>query len=144
MNRVAVQILLADGVEAPTYATDGAAGMDLQCAEDFQLAPGEHRLVPTGLRIALPEGYEAQVRTRSGLALRHGISMVNSPGTIDWDYRGEIGVILINHGREDVQFNRGDRIGQLVVAPVARVTWEKVDELEGTVRGDGGFGSTGS
>lgn len=140
---VSVRIVLDAGVEAPQYATAGAAGMDLRSAEDFSLAPGERKLVRTGLRIELPEGYEAQVRPRSGLALRHGIGMVNSPGTIDWDYRGEIGVILVNWGLEDVQFNRGDRIGQLVVAPVARAKWEIVDGLDQTTRGEGGFGSTG-
>jgi dUTP pyrophosphatase len=107
------------------------------------LAPGERRLISTGLRIALPEGYEAQVRPRSGLALRHGIGMVNTPGTVDADYRGVIHVILINLGQEPFTLRRGDRIAQMVVAPVTRVAWSEVEELPGTARGDGGFGHTG-
>lgn len=127
----------------PRYQTAGAAGMDLCCAESFSLAPMERKLVPTGLRIAIPEGHEGQVRPRSGLAVRHGISMVNTPGTIDSDYRGEIALILINLGSDTVEFNRGERIGQLVVCPVTRVAIEVVDSLDGTERGEGGFGSTG-
>jgi len=129
----------------PAYETDHAAGMDLRAAvaEPVVLAPGARALVPTGLRIALPPGTEAQVRPRSGLALRHGISMVNTPGTIDADYRGEIAVILINHGAEPFTVNRGDRIAQLVVAPVLCAALEVVDTLPETPRGDGGFGHTG-
>ena len=131
----------------PGYESDGAAGMDLRAAtpegEAVELAPGERRLVPTGLAIALPEGYEAQVRPRSGLAIRHGVTCLNSPGTVDSDYRGEIQVILINHGAEPFRIARGDRIAQLVVAPVARAGWRLVDELTETARGSGGFGSSG-
>jgi dUTP pyrophosphatase len=117
--------------------------MDICCVEAFSLQPMERKLVKTGLRIAVPSGYEAQVRPRSGLALRYGISMVNSPGTIDSDYRGEIGVILINLGTEAVEFSQGDRIGQLVICPVARANIQVVEVLDETVRGEGGFGSTG-
>lgn len=129
----------------PAYMTAGAAGMDLYAAveEEVVLHPGERRLIPTGLYISLPPGYEAQIRPRSGLALRHGISMVNTPGTIDSDYRGEIGVILINHGREPFIVRRGDRIAQMVVSRVERVEWEEVDALDESERGSGGFGHTG-
>lgn len=131
----------------PAYATAGAAGMDLYAAlsEDVQLAPGERVMVSTGIRIALPEGYEAQVRPRSGLALRKGLALVNSPGTVDSDYRNTISVLLINLGEERVLIQRGDRIAQLVIAPVARIEWEEMPEgqLPPTERGEGGFGSTG-
>ncbi|HWV38155.1 MAG TPA: dUTP diphosphatase [Vulgatibacter sp.] len=127
----------------PTYATEGSAGLDLRADEAVTLAPGERRLVPTGIAIQLPEGCEGQVRPRSGLALRHGIGMVNAPGTIDRDYTGEIGVILVNHGRESVRFERGERIAQLVVARYERVTPVEVDALDSTARGAGGFGHTG-
>ncbi|MDN5363790.1 MAG: dUTP pyrophosphatase [Eubacteriales bacterium] len=129
----------------PAYMTAGAAGMDLYAAveEEVVLHPGERRLIPTGLYISLPPGYEAQIRPRSGLALRHGISMVNTPGTIDSDYRGEIGVILINHGWEPFTVRRGDRIAQMVVSRVERVEWEEVDVLDESERGSGGFGHTG-
>ncbi len=131
----------------PRYETDGAAGMDLRAAipEDtpLKLAPGERALVPAGIRIALPAGYEAQVRPRSGLALRHGITCLNAPGTIDADYRGEIGVILINHGSEPFTVTRGMRIAQLVITPVMQAVWEETDTLDGTGRGEGGFGSSG-
>ena len=129
----------------PEYETEYAAGMDLRAAvsDKVTLEPGERRLVRTGLRIALPPGYEAQIRPRSGLALRHGISMVNAPGTIDADYRGEIRIILINHGEEPFTIRRGDRIGQMVVAPYVRVTWRLAAQLGATARGDGGFGHTG-
>ncbi|MBI2434623.1 MAG: dUTP diphosphatase [Candidatus Hydrogenedentes bacterium] len=134
-----------EDIPLPSYETTGAAGMDLRAAlkAPLTLPPGERVLVPTGLRIALPEGYEAQVRPRSGLAIRHGITMVNSPGTIDADYRGEIRVILINHGQEDFVVKRGDRIAQLIVAPYTRVVWKETRTLEHTPRGDGGFGHTG-
>jgi dUTP pyrophosphatase len=138
-----VLVTLTEDATLPRYQTHGSAGMDLCCAESFELKPMERRLVKTGIRIALPEGYEAQVRPRSGLALRHGISMVNTPGTIDSDYRGEVGLILINFGSDAVEFNRGDRIGQLVIAPVARAEMVVVEELDETKRGAGGFGSTG-
>lgn len=145
---LAVRIARVPGSEdlpLPAYETEHSAGMDLRAAvsEAISLAPGERALVPTGIRIALPEGYEAQVRPRSGLAWRHGLSMVNTPGTIDADYRGEIRVILINHGQEPFHIARGDRIAQLVVAPVVRAVWEEVNDLEETPRGGGGFGHTG-
>lgn len=129
----------------PSYQTDGSAGVDLFAAvkEPITLQPGERALIPTGIRIALPPGYEAQVRPRSGLAIRHGISMVNAPGTIDSDYRGEVQVILINLGQEPFTIRRGERIAQMVIAPVMRVEWEVVENLPPTARGDGGFGHTG-
>lgn len=140
-----VRISAASGVELPGYATGGSAGMDLRAclAAPETLAPGERRLIPTGIRIALPEGYEAQIRPRSGLALKKGITVLNSPGTIDCDYRGEIGVILINLGEENVVINNGDRIAQMIVAPYTRVTWLETEDLDATERGAGGFGHTG-
>ena len=128
----------------PSYATEGSAGLDLRADEAVNLAPGERRLVPTGIAIQLPAGYEGQVRPRSGLALRHGVGMVNAPGTIDSDYTGEIGVILVNHGQEPIRFERGERIAQLVVARFERVTLDEVDALDATARGAGGFGHTGA
>ena len=128
----------------PEYATPGAAGLDLRTNETFLLAPMERRLVPTGLRVAIPPGYEIQVRPRSGLALKHGVAMVNAPGTIDSDYRGEIGALLINLGSEPVQFDRGERIGQIVMCAVERIEWSVVAALDATERGAGGFGSTGT
>jgi len=127
----------------PSYATDRAAGMDLYAAEDCFIPEMCWKIVKTGLIIALPRGTELQIRPRSGAAARHGVTVLNSPGTIDEDYRGEIGVILMNHGR-DIIIQRGDRIAQAVLAPVLRATWREVDELPGTARGDGGFGSTGT
>lgn len=127
----------------PAYATDGAAGMDVVSAEDVTLAPGARHAVATGLAVAIPHGFEIQVRPRSGLALKHGITVANAPGTIDSDYRGEVKVILINHGAEAFDVRRGDRVAQLVLAPVTRASWLKVDELDETARGEGGFGSTG-
>lgn len=131
----------------PTYETAQSAGMDLRAAlaegQHIDLLPGRRALVPTGLCIALPPGYEAQVRPRSGLALKHGITCLNSPGTIDADYRGEVGVILINHGWEGFRIARGDRIAQMVVAPITQIGWMEFDELDETERGSGGFGSTG-
>jgi len=138
-----LRITLTDGAKPPEYATPGSAGMDLRSVETFELQPMERRLARTGLRIAVPEGYEAQVRPRSGLALKHGLSMVNTPGTIDSDYRGELGVILINLGQEVVKISAGDRIAQLVICPVARVEITVVEDLDDTERGEGGFGSTG-
>lgn len=135
----------AHDLPLPAYETEHAAGMDLRAAIDgsLTLAPGERATVPTGIRIALPPGTEAQIRPRSGLAARHGIGMVNSPGTIDADYRGEIRVIAINHGQTEYTIHRGDRIAQLVVAPVLRASLNRVDDLPDTVRGAGGFGHTG-
>jgi dUTP pyrophosphatase len=129
----------------PRTTTEGAAGLDLRAAvaDPILLSPGERKLIPTGWRIALPEGFEAQVRPRSGLALRHGILVPNAPGTIDADYRGEIQVILMNAGSEDFEIQRGDRIAQLVVAPVVRPDWIEVESLDETERGEGGFGHTG-
>ncbi|MDD9878138.1 MAG: dUTP diphosphatase [Magnetovibrio sp.] len=133
------------GLALPAYATAMSAGADLLAAVEtpLTLAPGERSVVPTGLAIALPAGFEAQVRPRSGLAAKHGITALNSPGTIDADYRGELGVILINHGADAFVIERGMRIAQLVVAPVSRAAWREVEELDATARGDGGFGSTG-
>jgi len=132
-----------EGLELPAYATDGAAGMDVVAAEDVTIAPGARHAVATGLAVAIPPGFEIQVRPRSGLALKHGITVPNTPGTVDSDYRGEVKVILINHGATPFEIRRGDRIAQLVIAPVLRATWLKVDELDETDRGEGGFGSTG-
>ncbi|MCB2074367.1 MAG: dUTP diphosphatase [Novosphingobium sp.] len=132
-----------EGLELPAYATDGAAGMDVLAAEDVTLAPGARHAVATGIAVAIPHGFEIQVRPRSGLALKHGITVPNTPGTIDSDYRGEVKVILINHGSDAFEIRRGDRIAQLVLAPVTRASWLPVDELDETERGEGGFGSTG-
>ena len=129
----------------PAYETIASAGMDLRAnlSEGILLKSGERLLVPTGLFIALPEGYEAQIRPRSGLAFKHGITVLNSPGTIDADYRGEVKVLLINHGAEDFEIKDGERIAQMVIAAHARIEWNSVNELEETERGAGGFGSTG-
>jgi dUTP pyrophosphatase len=132
-----------EGLELPGYATAGAAGMDVLAAEDVVLQPGQRHAVATGLALAVPDGFELQVRPRSGLALKHGISLPNTPGTIESDYRGELKVILINLGDFPFEVRRGDRIAQLVLAPVVRATWLEVEELDETVRGEGGFGSTG-
>ena len=135
-----------EGLGLPAPATAGAAGLDLRAAvpadAPVRLAPGERRLIGTGIALALPVGFEAQVRPRSGLALRHGITVLNAPGTIDADYRGEVGVVLVNHGSEPFEIRRGDRIAQLVVAPVAAPALVEVAELPDTDRGAGGFGST--
>ncbi len=141
-----VRLPHAEGLPLPDYATAGAAGMDLLAAvrEPLTIAPGDRVLVPTGLTIALPAGYELQVRPRSGLALRHGIVLPNSPGTVDEDYRGELQVIVMNAGTAPFTVERGMRIAQAVVAPVARATWREVDTLPETARGQGGFGSTGT
>ncbi|MBB2169580.1 dUTP diphosphatase [Gluconacetobacter aggeris] len=130
----------------PGYATAGAAGMDLLAAvkEPVELAPGARMLVPTGLCVALPPGYELQVRPRSGLALKHGITLPNTPGTIDEDYRGEIGIILLNTGNAPLAITRGMRIAQAVLAPVVRVAWQEAESLDETARASGGFGSTGT
>ncbi len=132
-----------EGLDLPQYATQGAAGMDVLSAEDVTLAPGARHAVATGLAVAIPHGFEIQVRPRSGLALKFGITVPNTPGTIDSDYRGELKVILINHGHDPFEVRRGDRVAQLVLAPVTRASWLKVDELDETTRGEGGFGSTG-
>ncbi|APE29263.1 dUTP diphosphatase [Aurantiacibacter gangjinensis] len=131
------------GLDLPAYASDGAAGMDVVSAEDMILRPGTRHAVSTGLAMAIPAGYEVQVRPRSGLALKHGITVPNTPGTIDSDYRGELKVILINLSDDNFPIKRGDRIAQLVLAPVTQAAWEEVDELDETARGAGGFGSTG-
>lgn len=135
----------AADLSLPAYATSDSAGMDLLAAveEAVTLAPGERRLIPTGIAIALPPGTEAQVRPRSGLALKQGVTVLNAPGTIDADYRGEVGVILINHGEHPFVIERGSRIAQMVVAAYARVAWSVSDDLEESARGAGGFGSTG-
>ncbi len=132
-----------EGLPLPAYASAGAAGMDVVAAEDVELAPGARAAVATGIAIAIPEGYEVQVRPRSGLALRHGVTCLNTPGTIDHDYRGEVKVILANLGTDAFRVVRGERIAQLVPAPVQRAAFALVDDLDDTVRGTGGFGSTG-
>ncbi len=132
-----------EGLDLPAYATDGAAGMDVVSAEDVRLVPGERHAVATGLALAIPYGFEVQVRPRSGLALKYGVTVANAPGTIDSDYRGELKVILVNLGAEAFDIRRGDRVAQLVVAPVVRAAWLEVSALDETVRGAGGFGSTG-
>ena len=132
----------------PEYATEGSAGLDIAAAiagdEPLELAPGARALVPTGLRLAVPEGWEAQIRPRSGLALRHGLTLPNSPGTIDSDYRGELQVIVMNAGAEPVRIERGMKIAQLLLKPAPRIAWRECAELDATERGEGGFGSTGT
>lgn len=147
--RVSVAVIrLSHGADLPlpSYATDHAAGMDLLAAvdRDVEIRPNQRMLVPTGIAIALPPGWEAQVRPRSGLALKHGLTVLNSPGTIDADYRGEVGIVLINHGDRPVTISRGMRIAQMVVAPHGACRWEEVDRLPDSGRGAGGFGSTGT
>lgn len=144
MNSLRIQRLRPDAV-VPQYMTAGAAGFDLHACVDapIVLQPGERHLVPTGIAMEIPVGFEGQVRPRSGLALRKGLGMVNAPGTVDSDYRGEIGVILINLGQEPVRIETGDRIAQMIIAPVCRPKIEVVDHLSETERGDGGFGHTG-
>lgn len=143
--KVKVKRLHNADLPLPAYMTEGAAGMDIYAAveRDMVLAPGTRALVPTGLAIALPPGYEAQIRPRSGLAINHGITMLNSPGTIDCDYRGEIKVIVINLGDKDYILKRGERIAQMIFAPVARAQLLETDDLDDTIRGSGGFGHTG-
>lgn len=140
-----VRLAHAEGLDLPAYATEEAAGLDLLAAvtAPVVLAPGKRALIPTGLVLQLPAGFEAQVRPRSGLALKHGVTVLNSPGTIDADYRGEVGVLLINHGDQPFTVERGQRIAQLVVARYARVTWHEAASLDDSARGSGGFGSTG-
>lgn len=136
-----------EGLDLPAYETLGAAGMDVRAAvpegEPIVLEPGQRDMIPTGLSVAIPVGYEIQMRPRSGLAAKHGLTCLNSPGTIDSDYRGELKVILINHGAEPFTIKRGERIGQMVLATVTRIVWEEVENLDKTARGEGGFGSTG-
>jgi dUTP pyrophosphatase len=132
-------------VALPAYMTEQSSGMDL-CAfleREVTLQPGERRLIPTGISVAIPEGFEGQIRPRSGLAIRHGIGLINAPGTIDADYRGEIGILLINHGEEPFAVRNGDRIAQMIISRVTRATWEEVDVLPSTTRQEGGFGHTG-
>ena len=133
-------------MDLPSYATEQAAGLDLMAAlaEPVTLAPGQRAMIPTGIAIALPVGFEAQVRPRSGLAAKHGVTILNSPGTIDADYRGEVGVILVNLGDAPFTVKRGERIAQIIVAPVAQASWREVTALSATARGAGGFGSTGT
>ncbi len=147
MSHLVVQItLLTSGASLPDYATDAAAGMDLAAAiaEPIVLAPGARALVPCGFAMAIPAGYEAQIRPRSGLAFKQGLTVLNTPGTIDADYRGEVKVILVNHGDASFAIEPGMRIAQMVVAPVERVMWSRVDGLPDTARGEGGFGHTGA
>lgn len=148
MNKTNVHIIRlphASDLPLPAYATVESAGCDLTAAisEDVVLAPGKRALIPAGIKIMLPAGFEAQVRPRSGLAYKHGITVLNTPGTIDSDYRGEVGVVLINHGDEPFTITRGLRIAQMVIAPVTFAEWKEVQELEESARGAGGFGSTG-
>ncbi len=143
MDIININIIAEEDCLIPSYETAGASGADLKSKEDGILKSGERRLVKTGVFIELPAGYEAQVRPRSGLALKHGITMLNSPGTIDSDYRGEIGVIMINHGSEPFVYKKGDRIAQLVISKYSRVEFKNTLYLTETVRGAGGFGHTG-
>ena len=131
-------------IPVPKYQTHGAAGMDIMAAieELLTLQTGKTTIIPTGFTIAIPENYEGQIRSRSGLAAKHGIIVLNSPGTIDSDYRGELKIILINHGQHDFIIKRGDRIAQMIIAPITKINWHKVDHLSETIRGTGGFGST--
>ena len=141
-----VKIINKSNNPTPTYETSLSAGMDLRAYVEgpITLSPGERKLIKTGLHIELPEGYEAQVRPRSGLAFKKGITVLNSPGTIDADYRGDVGVILINHSNEEFAVNSGDRIAQLVISKFEKVDWDTSNEINSTSRGDSGFGSTGS
>jgi len=150
MNKVTVSVRPLphfEGLDLPAYETVGSAGMDVRAAvsqeEPILLQAGERAMIPTGLSVAIPQGYEIQVRPRSGLAAKHGLTCLNTPGTIDSDYRGEIKVILVNLGQEAFTIQRGERIAQLVLAPVTQLAWEEVDALDETDRGAGGFGSTG-
>jgi len=145
MIDIVVKTIVEEGATLPKQTTALSAGSDISAklSKPFVLRPGDYALIPTGLKIALPPGYEAQVRPRSGLAAKYGVTVLNSPGTIDADYRGEVKVILINHGKEDFTINDGDRIAQFVIAPIVNTTFIEVDELDDTDRGEGGFGSTG-
>ena len=139
------QLENAEGLDLPYYATENSAGMDLQAAvsEDVTLKPNQRMLIKCGISIALPEGFEAQIRPRSGLAYKNGITVLNAPGTIDADYRGEVGVILVNLGEESFTICRGDRVAQMIIAPYTKANLQVVNKLSETARGDGGFGSTG-
>lgn len=149
MGKLNVKIINKSNNQLPSYATEGSAGMDLKAfiTEEeggmYVILPGDRKLIPTGIHIQLPESYEAQIRPRSGLALKHGITIVNTPGTIDSDYTGEIGVILINHGSTNFIIHTGDRIAQMVINKYEKVEWIETDKLDDTERGDGGFGHTG-
>jgi dUTP pyrophosphatase len=132
-----------DDIKMPNYANPGDAGMDIYSSVSMVLKPGEHKLIPTGIKIALPKGHEAQIRPKSGLALKHGLSIVNTPGTIDEGYRGEIGVIVINHGKEDFEVKKNEKIAQMVINKVECLEVEEVENLDQTDRGEGGFGSSG-
>ena len=147
MDKIELKINKPDNYDLPlpAYETDGSSGMDIRAwnEEDIVLNPGEIRLVPTGISVSIPPGYEAQIRPRSGLALKHGIGLVNSPGTIDSDYRGEIGIIMTNFGKEPFTVRRGDRIAQMVIAKIYHARIMVVDDLDSTARGDGGFGHSG-
>lgn len=146
MEKLKVKIINRSGYELPSYETPGAAGMDIHAAIEHPIVLHslDRVLIPTGLRVQLPQGYEMQIRPRSGLAMRHGISIVNTPGTVDADFRGEIQVVIINLSKEPFVVNPGERICQMVIAPYTRVDWEPVDEIDRTVRGEGGFGHTGT
>lgn len=143
MQDIIVKVKTVDNLLIPEYATVGAAGTDLKSAENGVIKPGELKLVKTGLFLEIPDGYEGQVRPRSGLALKFGVTVLNSPGTIDSDYRGEVGVILINHGNKDFIYKKGDRIAQLVFSKVIKAKFEGHEEINSTKRGTGGFGHTG-
>ncbi len=144
LEPVRVPIKLDESAQLPEYASAGAAGMDVRTPQQISLQPGQRTHIATGLRVSVPDGFELQVRPRSGLALRHGLALVNSPGTIDPDFRGEIGILLINLGSDAVEIAAGERIAQLVLCPVAHCEWQIVDQLEDSERGEGGFGSTGT
>ena len=139
-----VKVTTDNGISLPEYKTSGAAGCDVHARSSAVIEPGKWAIVPTGLKVAIPDGYEIQIRPRSGLAMAKGVTVLNSPGTIDSDYRGFIGVMLINHGVEYFMVEKGDRIAQLVLCPVEQIQWEVVDTLDDTDRGSGGFGSTGN
>lgn len=144
MQKIAVKVVQDDkDLPLPKYQTEGSAGMDVYSAASLVLKPGEVKLVPTGLRLAIPQGYEIHVRARSGLALKHGVTVLNGIGTVDSDYRGPLGVILINHGNADFAIQKGDRIAQLVLNKCEQIAWDVTDSLDETERGEGGFGSTG-
>jgi dUTP pyrophosphatase len=147
IEEIGVQIQKLPGymdISLPRYMTEHSAGMDIYAAvkTDETILPGQRKIIPTGIAIALPEGYEAEIRPRSGLAIKNGVTLVNSPGTIDTDYRGEIGIILINHGEDPFVIRRGDRIAQMIIHRVCKVSWIECQQLDATIRGDGGFGHT--
>ncbi len=143
-EEVKIAVVREDDAYLPEYETLGAAGMDVRIIEDAELQPMERALIRTGLKIAVPIGYEAQIRPRSGMALKKGIAMANTPGTIDSDYRGEVKLIVINFSKDVVKLSKGERVAQMVIAPVVRAVWEETDSLPDTSRGEGGFGSTGT